>query len=379
MEFKPKSEAELLSIIADRSARRLPFFTSGHQFFGTLPAAAGITAIIDTSEMRSAADIDALSLTAAVYAGTTFHGLAADLKHFQLETALKPGCPAWHDRPIVEWLAHCGAQGASTVPEGFSEAALAVSALWPDGGKISSLAVPRAAAGPDLDHLFFGTGNILGILTGAVLRLIKTPPQKRDRLVAVDEFLHLCRALSNLGKRQIPAHELSACKRAGANEPFLVSYGVRGDAERADVLDHHALSCFLLEGARGGEGKVSEPPFKPLLAVSGPWNFLLFFIGELKEIALYQPAEIRISQAIMEGASLSVEIADASLVMRQKLMQAAVKSGVSLEPCALAIEEEELSRLYYGPAGKIIRALKRDLDADFLLNPGVKLYDPVRP
>jgi alkyldihydroxyacetonephosphate synthase len=142
----------------------------------SVPVHGGV--VLDLCGLSGIIDVDETSLVLDVAPGTfgdhlehtlrSEHG--ATLGHWPQSVALST---------VGGWLACRSAGQLSTRYGKIEDMVLGLDVALADGRRISTGGAPRAAVGPDLNHLFVGSEGTLGIVTGARLRLHPAPAHER--------------------------------------------------------------------------------------------------------------------------------------------------------------------------------------------------------
>ena len=65
---------------------------------------------------------------------------------------------------------------------------VALEVVLPDGRILTTRAVPKYSAGPNLNHLFIGSEGALGIITQATIRVFRLPESQAFATAAFDSF-----------------------------------------------------------------------------------------------------------------------------------------------------------------------------------------------
>lgn len=142
----------------------------------SVPVHGGV--VLDLCGLTGIVDVDATSLVLDVAPGTfgdhLEHALRAEhgltLGHWPQSVALST---------VGGWLACRSAGQLSTRYGKIEDMVLGLDVALADGRQITTGGAPRAAVGPDLNHLFVGSEGTLGIITGARLRLHPAPTHER--------------------------------------------------------------------------------------------------------------------------------------------------------------------------------------------------------
>ncbi len=161
----PRSVAELARAVAVLRAQRMPVRVRGAGDAPEVAASGG--ALLELTALDRIASVDGVACIARVEAGCSMAALEA--------AARREGCPLGALLPSVRagsvghWLA--GPTGGERgVPGSRREtAALSVTAVLASARIAESRAVPRSAAGPDLDHLALGAAGRLAVIAAPLL------------------------------------------------------------------------------------------------------------------------------------------------------------------------------------------------------------------
>jgi alkyldihydroxyacetonephosphate synthase len=151
----------------------------------SVPVHGGV--VLDLCGLTGIVDVDTTSLVLDVAPGTfgdhLEHALRAEhgltLGHWPQSVALST---------VGGWLACRSAGQLSTRYGKIEDMVLGLDVALADGRQISTGGAPRAAVGPDLNHLFVGSEGTLGIITGARLRLHPAPTHERRAAVGFATF-----------------------------------------------------------------------------------------------------------------------------------------------------------------------------------------------
>jgi FAD/FMN-containing dehydrogenase len=168
----PRSVAELARAVAVLRAQRMPVRVRGAGDAPEVPGPGG--ALLELTALDRIASVDGAACIARVEAGCSMAALEA--------AAGREGCtlgallPSVRAGSVGHWLA--GPTGGERgIPGSRREtAALSVTAVLASARIAESRAVPRSAAGPDLDHLALGGAGRLAVIAAAVIRLLPEAP-----------------------------------------------------------------------------------------------------------------------------------------------------------------------------------------------------------
>ena len=171
---RPGAAAEVSQLVALAAAQGVPVIPYGGGtgvMGGVLPARGGI--ILDLQRLNRIGDISPRNGTATVEPGVTVQALADALAEYNL----MPG----HDPYSVAIATVAGAISTNGVgyrasaygPMGQQVVALQV--VLPDGRILETRPVPKASAGPNLNHLFIGGEGVFGVITQATVKVFRRP------------------------------------------------------------------------------------------------------------------------------------------------------------------------------------------------------------
>ncbi|HEY5250930.1 MAG TPA: FAD-binding oxidoreductase [Acidimicrobiales bacterium] len=191
----------------------------------SVPVFGGVS--LDMCALSGIVDVDTMSLLAEVLPGTFGPDLEAGLRS---EDVTLGHWPQSMDLSTVGgWLACRGAGQYSTRYGKIEDMVVGLEVALADGRVIhTGGTAPRAATGPDLTQLFVGSEGVLGVITGATLRLHPTPNAERRRAYGFASFadgLEVCRLIL----------------RRGATPAVLRLYDHAESARNFDVPDHCVL------------------------------------------------------------------------------------------------------------------------------------------
>jgi alkyldihydroxyacetonephosphate synthase len=191
----------------------------------SVPAFGGVA--LDMCATNGILDIDTTSLLVDVLPGTFGPDLEAGLS---VEGVTLGHWPQSMDLSTVGgWLACRGAGQYSTRYGKIEDMVVGLEVALADGRVIRTGGTgPRAATGPDLTQMFVGSEGVLGVITGAVLRLHPRPTAQTRRAYGFASF----------------AQGLEVCRlvlRRGATPAVLRLYDHAESARNFDVPDHCVL------------------------------------------------------------------------------------------------------------------------------------------
>ncbi len=180
---RPATTADVSAILAYATRERIGVvpFGAGSGVCGAVLAPEHAI-VVDLGAMRLLKHIDEVSLLAIVQPGllgSEFEGLLNEagysMGHFPQSIALSS---------VGGWVATRAAGQFSTKYGNIEDMLVAFEAVLPDGEIVRTRAVPRAAAGQDLRHLFLGAEGTTGILTELTYEIHPLAPSTEKLAIA---------------------------------------------------------------------------------------------------------------------------------------------------------------------------------------------------
>ncbi len=378
--------------------------------------ATGSEIVLSTRRLDGLRDLSNRELRASFGAGTL--GLVAE------ERVAKEGLTIGHWPQSIA-LATLGGLVAtrsagqySTAYGNIEDLLLELEVVLPDGQVLRTARTPRASAGPDLRQLFCGSEGILGVVTEVGLSLREQPAESRGQCIHFEDFETGLEAIREL-------------LRGGWQPPVVRLYDARESARQfsAHAPDGRAVLLLLHEGPAAQVGVACEAASVLCAARGGvetspeavaEWherrNHVPGFRGFLEKGIVVDTVEVAATwdrvPAVYAAVVASLEAVPGILVASAHSSHS-YRSGTNLY-FTFAARPEERARMAetyrecwrrvmhatlaegggiahhhgigrvrrgflgdeLGPAGlAVLRAVKRALDPDGLLNPGVLLPD----
>jgi FAD/FMN-containing dehydrogenase len=285
---------------------------------------------------------------------------------------------------------------------------LGLEAVLADGTMLRTRAVPRSSTGPRLHHLFVGAEGIFGVITAATLRVFPAP--ERRELLGLDfpSFAHgfeAVRAMFAIGLT--PALIDYGGPPGGTARMYLGFEGVTEEvvavlgraraivtAHQATELPAAAAQTFWSERHVSAErlrvwrrAEREEPlPGEPgsevfdYLHVSLPASWVLPYIERagaifarhgvtVREWGLWNQPEL-LSAVIARRTDTPADLAEIVTAMDEALMLVQDLGGSMEYVHGAGIRYAHLMAREHGASLDALRAIKRALDPDSILNPG---------
>lgn len=289
-----------------------------------------------------------------------------------------------------------------------AEQVLGLEVVLADGTVLRTRAVPRSSTGPRLQHLLAGAEGTLGIITAATLRVFPAP--ERRELIGLDfpAFAGGFRAVQAMvavglrpalldygGPPGAPARmylgfegpaEVVGAETMRARGVCVEHDGVEVDpAEARRFWEERHVSPQRLRGWRQAEAREPRPgePGSTVfdyLHVSLPASRVLGYIAEAEALFAGHGVEVRewglwnqpelLSSVISRRTDTPEDLAAVATAMDEALMLVQDHGGSMEYVHGTGIRYAHLMAREHGPGLGVMRALKRALDPEGLLNPG---------
>ncbi|MSP17310.1 MAG: FAD-binding oxidoreductase [Myxococcales bacterium] len=383
----PAEVAEVIRAAARAGAAVVPLGTGSRRRTAPLPVGRP-RVLLELGRLAHVAHLDETSLLVHAQAGLT--GIA-------LENLLVPRGLTLGDFPPAALRSSLGGLLAVRTPGKSSprhgsleDAVLGLSAVLADGRTIHTRVAPRRATGPDLARAFLGTEGTLGVITQVVLRLRRRPEARlfdAHRFASVDHAVVALAAAFHKEARPAAARVYDADETrahfgdglahadcallvvatAGPRELAALDRTLIADAARAAGADPlGAAPAELWWRRRSGHALHDAPPVQPALVLFAPWARLgaVHRAARSAARAAGRTARAHLSRFDDEGACVFITLLDGERADPAGPARAAVLASTRAAGGLPPGEREPA----LAPA---LAALKRALDPDDLLNPGV--------
>lgn len=175
---QPASVAEVVAVVnACRSSKTpiIPFGLGSGVCGGVIANSESV--VLDMSAMNATRFIDAKNLLASFDAGRNGGDAEREVAEHGLTIGHWP--QSVNISSVGGWIATRASGQFSTLHGNIEDIVYAIEAVLPNGEVITTGKAPRAAAGPDLRHIFLGSEGTLGVITGVTLSLRRKPEAER--------------------------------------------------------------------------------------------------------------------------------------------------------------------------------------------------------
>ena len=227
----PRNEQDVLALLDwcyDAGAAVIPF-GGGTSVVGGVEPPRDYPAVvtIDMKRMNRVLEIDPVSQTALIQAGTPGPELERQLKPGGLTLRFFP--QSFEYSTLGGWIAtHAGGHFA-TLHTHIDDVVESLQAVTPIG-MMESRRFPASGAGPDPDRLWLGSEGILGIVTQAWVRLVKQPAFRSASTVQFQDFFSAVEAVRAISQAALyPAN----CRLL---DPLEALINAQGDGKHAVLV-----------------------------------------------------------------------------------------------------------------------------------------------
>jgi alkyldihydroxyacetonephosphate synthase len=368
--------------------------------------------VLSTRGLDGLVSLDSRNLTASFRAGT--RGGDAERRVQQEGLTIGHWPQSVELSTVGGWVATRAAGQFSTAYGSIEDLVLALEVVLPDGEVLRTRETPRAAAGPDLRQFFMGSEGTLGVMTEVTFSLRPLPESRRlaaFHFATFDAGLDAIRRFMRAGWRPpvVRLYDATETRRQfpkecpdGRNALLLVHEGPVG-AVAAEV-DGVAALCSDESGLAANPSAVEHwlehrnqvPSFRELnerglvvdtIEIAATWDRVMpvydAVVASLREIPEVVLASAHSSHSYRSGTNLyftfAARVEDKARMPAvyqecwRRTMRATIANGGGIaHHHGIGRVRREFLRDEVGDAGVgVLRVLKRALDPDDLLNPGV--------
>jgi D-lactate dehydrogenase (cytochrome) len=406
----PNSVAEVVAILRWANAERVPVtpYGSGTSVEGhVIPVYGGIS--LDLSQLNEMLDVRPDDLFVRVQAGVTRLQLEARLGEDGLFFPVDPGADA-----SIGGMVATNASGTNAVRYGtMRHNTLGLEVVLADGTVVrTGGAAPKSSAGYDLTRLFVGSEGTLGVVTEALVRVHPLPEfvlagravfpdldaaaRAAIRLIQTGTAVARVELVDELTVRAVNAYE--GTHYVEGPTLFLEFSGtepaVRHEAERAEAIARaEGCSAFeagsdALERARLWQARhnaalavMATAPGKKLMStdVCVPVSALADAVHHARRVAEDAGVPAAILGHVGDGNYHTIfmvdpgdeaEAARAGRINAEIVRFALERGGTCTGEHGIGLGKLDFLREERGPAVELMRAIKRTLDPNGILNPG---------
>ena len=406
---RPTSADQIPAIARYCNREGLPLTTAGGRSGvcgASIPLFGGI--VLDTTALQGVIDIDQLSMVVEVLPGTFGPELEEALSVVGLTLGHYP--QSFDISTVGGWVACRGAGQYSTRYGKIEDMVVGLEVVLADGTIVRTGGAPRAAVGPDLNHIFIGSEGTLGVITRIWLRCHPAPVTESRAAYAFSDFasgLDACRRIMQRGGtpavlRLYDERESQRGHQGDGSECILLVLD-EGDINSVEatmsIVDEECLStsgCFPKDSAlveawmqhRNDTSGLQALTLKGFVVdtmeVAGPWSRLAEInqaaCGALLAVEHARSATCHLSHSYRDGACLyftfaanppSSEIESTYVALWDAGVRSIVALGGNLSHHhGIGMNRSRFVAETLGPAHRMIESLKKILDPQGILNPG---------
>jgi alkyldihydroxyacetonephosphate synthase len=220
--------------------------------------------VLDLTRMGRVLDVDEVSQTVTVQAGTRGKDLERALGRHGLTTGHYPD--SYEDSTVGGWIAAASAGYAAMGYGAIEDILLGLTVVLAGGEVVRLKTEPRSAAGPDLRRLFIGSDGTLGVITEATLAVSRLPQAYVWEAVRPHSFetgMALVREIVQRGHRPLvlrlvdEAEAEASFAAFGHRGPVLIA-GFDAGAPAVEALRFDLKEIARRMGARSLGGDLAE-------------------------------------------------------------------------------------------------------------------------
>ncbi|MCR6691470.1 MAG: FAD-binding oxidoreductase [archaeon YNP-LCB-003-016] len=402
----PSTTDEVKRIVEAANKHLIPLVPRGRgtSFSGSATPIVENSVVVDLTKMNKVIYLDEDALHVKVQAGISLKDLEETLNRKGFTFPHDPGS---FPSATVGGSISTNALGWKVGKYGLlKDLILGLQVVLPNGTVIETRSMPKSSTGFDIKSLFIGAEGTLGIITEATLRIFPMPEKRIILFYAFPSFEDALHALIKIRKRGLyPAIQL-VTDEAGVEEfvekgkigreyrggLILVYEGLEGEvevqkmetlkvlkAEKCIDLGEDAAKSFWelrhnMYSLMNKEGQYDS------LDTAVPLNKAIEFYKYLKEWAeKYKIKNLGISSWVFsENVSMDLVFDSSSDISIREYLKArdeavikALELGGTSSYCVgVGIRYAHLMREEHGVAFDIMRAIKRALDPNNIMNPG---------
>ena len=405
-----ESTDEVVAVVKACAARRVPVipFGTGTSLEGHVAAVRG-GVCIDVTRMDKVLAVNAEDLDVVVQPGVTRKALNEHLRDTGLFFPVDPGANA-----SLGGMVATRASGTNAVRYGtMADVVLSLEVVVADGRVIRTARRARkSAAGYDLTHLFVSSEGTLGVVTEITLKVFGIPeailaavvsfPDLDGAVNAVIETIQLGVPIARI--ELLDEVQMDACNRySGLDYPVQPTLFLEFHGSEAGVKEQVATVEALCEGHGGGHFQWStrpedrtklwqarhdaayaamglQPGTKPMATdVCVPISRLAECILETKKDIVASGLIAPIVGHVGDGNFHLVllvdpddpdDIARAHALNDRMVMRALAMEGTCTGEHGVGLGKMDFLTAEHGEALGLMRAIKRALDPDDIMNPG---------
>jgi alkyldihydroxyacetonephosphate synthase len=373
--------------------------------------------VLSTRDCAGLVELDSDDLIASFRAGTRGSDAEARVQREGLTIGHWP--QSIELSTVGGWVATRAAGQFSTAYGSIEDVVLALEVVLPDGGVLRTRHTPRASTGPDLRQLFLGSEGTLGVVTEVTFSLRPLPAAQRPQAAHFARFedgIEALRRVMRAGWRPpvLRLYDVAESKRhfpEACPEGRAMLIALHEGSPEALVPESEALASLCREcgGVAGDPSAVDDwlrdrnrvPGFRGFLEqgiildtieVAATWGRVAPLYRRvtesLREVDGILLGTAHSSHSYRSGTNLyftfaarpedRARMADTYRECWRRVIEAtlAVGGGIAHHHGIGRVRRDALAGEIGASGVGVLRALKRALDPEGLLNPGVLIPEP---
>ncbi len=387
---RPATTDEVRKIVLLANKHSIPLTPrgSGTNYAGSaVPVKGGV--ILDLTRMNKILNINEDSMSAKVQAGVILQKLEETLndKSFtfghdpgSFPTATVGGCISTRS---LGWRA--GKYGD------MGRLVLALKVVLPTGVVVETREVPKSSTGFDVNSLFIGAEGTLGVITEALLRIHPFPEERVILHYSFNSFEQAYKSLLKVLRSGLNPTSSFVEDHEDKQEAELFLY-YEGVKEIVEAQVKRAASILETEGGTKLDDKVAKEYWAnrhdmysqmnmegaaDSIEPAVPANKTLEFYKFLKKWIKRSGVKVIGMSSWVYPENLSMDLAfdeakaEAYATARDELVNKALELGGTVSYCVgIGLRFRHLMRKEHGSALDVMRAIKRAMDPNNIMNPG---------
>ncbi|MDH5438531.1 MAG: FAD-binding oxidoreductase [Candidatus Bathyarchaeota archaeon] len=395
---RPATTEEVQEIVVLANKHHIPLTPrgSGTNYAGSaVPSKGGV--VVDLTRMNRILAIDEESMSAKVQPGLILQDFEEALSKRGFTFGHDPGSfpSATVGGCISTWSVgwRAGKYGD------MGRLVLSLKVVLPTGIVIETRSVPKSSTGFDVKSLFIGAEGAMGMITEAVLRIHPSPEKRVILVYGFKDFEQAFKSLLKVLRAGLcPMMQLVTNKegmeglveKSRANGFVMISY--EGVKEVVDAQAKRTASILEAEGGMKISDEVAEQYWADrhdmfskmnLVGAAGsidtavPVSKVLEFYKFLEDwakrrgVKVFDIASWVLPENLGMDSAFDESEVKAYIAARDEALRKALELGGTTSYCVgVGTRFPHLMREEHGPALDVLRAIKRTLDPNNIMNPG---------
>ncbi|MFZ9863731.1 MAG: FAD-binding oxidoreductase [Ilumatobacteraceae bacterium] len=406
---RPTSVEQISLLLSYCNSHAIPVTAAGGRSGvcgASIPLHGGV--ILDTTSLRGVVSVDDRSLIVEVLPGTFGPDLEEHLRPLGLTVGHFP--QSFDIATVGGWVACRGAGQYSTRYGKIEDMVIGLEVVLADGTVVRTGGAPRAAAGPDLNHIFVGSEGTLGVVTRVWLRCHPVATSERRAAFGFASFesgLDACRRILRRGGTPavLRLYDAPESKRGQGGDGVVCVLLVLDEGDPASVdASMHIVDeeCMSTPGCAPRDVELVEKWMHhrndtsalqaltrkgfvvDTMEIAAPWARLAEIFDATRAAMLAVPhartATCHLSHSYLDGACLyftfaanppAEDVESTYTALWDAGTRAVLAHGGNLSHHhGVGLNRARFVREALGSGFTVLRAMKTALDPNGILNPG---------